>query len=175
MNIKGLESFIDDLERMTADKPFKREVATWLDASGFQFLEEIQREIIRTDTVLHRRLLNSFDKGNSDNVWSISNGGLSIEIGTNVEYASLVNDGHKLVDKKYSFKLKDGRKARWVPGVFGPKGFEYVKGSDDGMLIIEKWIEGTHYFDNALKIFEKMFDVALAKKLEKWLERGGRR
>ncbi|EEM68486.1 hypothetical protein bthur0009_54820 [Bacillus thuringiensis serovar andalousiensis BGSC 4AW1] len=62
-------------------------VALWLEASGFQFLEEVQNQIISLAVVDTRRLLNSFTKSDSNNIWRSSDGGLVLEVGTNVEYA----------------------------------------------------------------------------------------
>ena len=42
----------------------------------------------------YRLLLNSFHKGSSGTVWELSDNGLTLEVGTNVEYASYANDAH---------------------------------------------------------------------------------
>ncbi len=82
---QGFREFSAKLNRMASE--FDRNVAIWLEASGFQFLEEVQNQIIALNVVDTRRLLNSFDKGGDGNVWRSSDGGLVLEIGTNVEYA----------------------------------------------------------------------------------------
>lgn len=170
---RDLANFADELERKLGKRGLTKEVNLWLDAMAFQFLEEVQREIIRTESVDTRRLLNSFQKGGEENVWIRNQVGLTFEVGSNLEYAEYVNDGHMTVRDRYSFKLKDGRKARWVPGTWSGGRFKYDRNSKDGMLLKEKWVEGTHFYDNAVKIFEKMVERSLERKLDKWLG-GGR-
>lgn len=77
-----------------------------------EFLDLIQDEIIRTETTDTRWLLNSFQRGHSENVWSISNGGLTLEVGTNVNYATYANDGHM-------------QNSRFVPGYWKGDRFVY--------------------------------------------------
>lgn len=84
IDTRELDKFFKKFKKV-ASKEFKKEVATWLEAMGFEFLDIIQDEIIRTKTVDTRLLLNSFQKGNGENIWKISNGGLTLEVGTNVE------------------------------------------------------------------------------------------
>ena len=36
------------------------------------------------------------------------------------------------------------------------------------MMLTERWVEGSHYFDNAMKIFGLMFEQALQNKVEEW-------
>lgn len=90
--VKGLEAFIKELE--DTSHHMHAEVSLWLEAMGFEFLEEIQNQIIEMEVVDTRRLLNSFDKGNGEEFWKFNQGKLQLEVGTNVEYAQYVNDGH---------------------------------------------------------------------------------
>ncbi|WYP24752.1 HK97 gp10 family phage protein [Alkalihalobacillus sp. FSL W8-0930] len=159
----GLDKFIKSANK-AAKSGVKEEIKLWGEASAFQFLDEIQNEIIRTKTVDTRRLLNSFGKGDSDNVWSVSKGGLTLEVGTNVEYASFVNDGHFTVDPS------SGKDRRWVPGRWTNGRFIYDPSSKDGMLLKIKWVDGTGYWDNANFIFQKMFERSLEKKLQGWID-----
>jgi hypothetical protein len=135
VSIQGLRELNEALERMNSPLMSRREFNLWLEALAFQFLEEIQREIIRTRTVDTRRLLNSFMKGSSDNVWTITERGLTLEVGTNVEYAAYANSGHN-------------QRRRWVPGRWHGSGenawFEYIPGYDKGMMLTARWVEGTH-------------------------------
>lgn len=156
VKIEGLKEFANRLEK-AASGELQKEFALWLEAMGFQFSEEIQMEIIRTKTVDTRRLLNSFDKGDSDNVWKISKHGLTLEIGTNVNYASYANDGH-------------WQERRFVPGRWNGQRFEYDPKAKTGMMLKAKWVEGTGYWESALAIFEKMFDKGLENKLQEWLD-----
>lgn len=82
---RGFREFSAKLNRMASG--LDQNVALWLEASGFQFLEEVQNQIISLAVVDTRRLLNSFTKSDSNNVWKSSDGGLVLEVGTNVEYA----------------------------------------------------------------------------------------
>ncbi|KGK88037.1 HK97 gp10 family phage protein [Clostridium sp. HMP27] len=163
INTKELDKFFKKFQKV-ASKEFKKEVATWLEAMGFEFLDIIQNEIIATKTVDTRLLLNSFDKGNGNNIWKISNGGLTIEIGTNVEYAQAVNDGH--------FTTKDGVASRWVPGRWVGDKFIYdASERKTGMLLKRKFVDGTKYWDRAIKIYEKIFHKSLEKNLQGWLDK----
>lgn len=162
IEIEGLDEFMKKLSKK-GDTEFKREVATWLDASGFQLLEEIQRMIIAMQVVDTRRLLNSFTKGKDGNVWTISNGGLTLEIGTNVEYAKFVNDGH--------WANPRGVDKRFVPGKWENGKFTYIRGHKSGMVLKQQWIEGRPYWDNALVIFEKMFEQSFKNKLRDWVSK----
>jgi hypothetical protein len=166
--IQGLDDFLNDLTKL---QNIKNEIPLWLEALSFQFLEEVQREIIRSQTVDTRRLLNSFDKGNEDGVFEYSNGGLTLEVGTNLEYARFANDGHMTVrpDTPGAKRLKNGQLARWVPGYWRGGEFVYDKGAKTGMLLKAKWVEGSHYFDTAFKIWEAMFGKSLEKKFAMYL------
>jgi hypothetical protein len=154
---QGLHEFIQKLES-AASGGLRQEMSLWLEAMGFQFLEEVQLEIIRTQTVDTRRLLNSFDKGDSDGVWILTNGGLMLEVGTNVTYASYANDGH-------------WQENRWVPGRWNGDKFEYDPNAKTGMRLRARWVPGTHYWDSALAIFEQMFNISLDRKLQEWMNR----
>lgn len=164
LEIEGLQEFISAVKK-AADGGFAEQIGEWLEGMGMEFLDLIQDEIIRTKTVDTRRLLNSFGRGDSDNVWSISSDGLTLDVGTNVEYASYVNDGHFTVDPN------SGKDRRWVPGRWKGDRFEYDPNErETGMLLAIQWVDGTGYWDNALAIFDTMFERALDRKLQEWLD-----
>lgn len=142
---------------------FKAEAVQWLDALGIEFLRIAEDEIIRRDVTDTRLLLHSFTKGDANNCWEITDDGLTLEIGTNVDYASYVNDGHWTCEK--------GEKMRFVPGVWNGDKFEYIPGAKTGMILKQKWVQGKPYWDSALRIFEKMFPELLEAKLQQWIER----
>lgn len=73
MKIKGLDQFIQSLNRASRGG-LKGKYEEWLEAMGFEFLDIIQDEIIRTKTVDTRRLLNSFQRGDQDNIFSMTKG-----------------------------------------------------------------------------------------------------
>ncbi|MBD5023249.1 HK97 gp10 family phage protein, partial [Xanthomonas citri pv. citri] len=55
MKIRGLDQFIQSLDRASRGG-LKRKYEQWLESMGFEFLDIIQDEIIRTKTVDTRRL-----------------------------------------------------------------------------------------------------------------------
>lgn len=161
ITFEGLEEFLLKLEKASSGE-FKSQVGLWLEAMGFEFLDIIQDEIIRLQVVDTRLLLTSFEKGNDKNIWELSKGSLTLHIGTNVEYARYVNDGHWL--------NPNGVATRFVPGTWSGDKFTYSKGAKTGMLLKQKFIEGKHYWENALFIFEKVFNKSLERNLEHWLK-----
>lgn len=140
---------------------FKKEMQKFMDGIGNEFLRVVEDEIIRLKVMDTRLLLSSFHKGSEENAWIISDGGLTLEIGTNVEYASYVNDGHWTNPK--------GQAARWVPGVWNGDRFVYTPGAETGMLLKQKWVEGSHYFDSAIRIIERMVPQFMERKMERWM------
>ena len=163
LDIDGLDEFIKEIDE-AANGDFAAQMDLWLEATGMEFLDLIQDEIIRTETVDTRRLLNSFHKGDRENVWSISEGGLTLDVGTNLDYASFANDGHFTIDPN------SGKDRRWVPGYWNKDRFVYDPGADTGMMLVFKWVDGTGYWDSAMAIFKKIFDKSLEVRLQKWLD-----
>ena len=176
VNLRGMEQVMNRLGRL-ADPDLKRQFALWLEASGFEFLDIVQDEIIRLQVVEFRNLLNSFKKGDQENVWVIKDGGLTIDIGTNVKYARAVNDGHWTVKSGSpgAKRLKAGTIARWVPGKWNGSRFDYDPSSDTAMLLKQKWIDGQPYWDQAVAIFERIFAASFERKFRQWIrsELGG--
>lgn len=165
VEIEGLDALMTKFANAGRGE-FKRELNTYMEALGFEFLDIVQSEIIRTDTVDTRRLLTSFNKGSSDGIWNASDGGLTLEVGTNVEYAEYVNDGHFTVD------LSSGKDRRWVPGRWSGDTFQYDPTErETGMLLKQQWVDGTNYWDNAEAIFKKVFDKSLENKVQEWIDK----
>jgi hypothetical protein len=163
MKIKGLDELIKKLDK-AANGGLRKEMTLWLEGMGMEFLDIVQDEIIRTKTVDTRNLLNSFKKGDGDNVWELKSGGLALHVGTNLDYASYVNDGHNTIS------LDSGKDRRWVPGYWEGDRFVYDPDAETGMLLKQQWVDGTGYWDHALVIFEKMFTKSLEKKVQQWLD-----
>lgn len=155
-----LEDFFKKLDR-AGKGDLKKEFKKYIGALGTEFLRVVEDEIIRLEVMDTRLLLNSFHKGTGGNVWIMSNGGLTLEVGTNVEYASYVNDGH--------WTNKKGQATRWVPGIWNGDRFVYTPGAKTGMLLKQKWVEGRHYFDSAVNIIEQMLPGFMERKIEEWL------
>ena len=82
-----------------------------------------------------RLLLASFEKGGQDGVWLLSDGDLSLEVGTNVKYAKWVNDGHKA--------NPDGVASRFIPGKWVGDRFIYDPNAKEGMVLKQQFI--LHY------------------------------
>lgn len=158
-NLDDFKSFIKRL-RDAANGDFKKALATFMQGLGNDFLEVIQNEILRRNVINTRNLLTSFSSGND--VWEIRDGGLTLEVGTNVEYAKYVNDGH--------WANPQGVESRFVPGRWQGDQFIYDPDAKTGMVLKQQWIEGSHYWDSAVRIFEKMFPGILDKKLQEWLD-----
>ncbi len=156
-DVSELNNFIKKLCDEGQDS-LQKEVETWFDALGIEFLRIIQDEIIRKEVVDTRLLLNSFQKGSEGNEWTMNVDGheLTLEVGTNIKYAKSVNDGHK-------------QKRRFVPGEWKNDKFVYIPNAKTGMMLTEKFVEGKHYFESACQIFEKIFDKSLERKLEEWV------
>ena len=157
-----LRRFIERLNQAGRGKEFEKELSRFLDAIAVEFLSYVQDFIIQAGSVDTRLLLNSFQKSGEGNVFIAQEGGLQIEVGTNVEYASFVNDGHWLNPK--------GVDMRWVPGEWQGERFIYQPGAKTGMLLKQKWIEGSHYFDDAIRLMERMAPQFMERKMQQWLE-----
>nr|WGE04579.1 HK97 gp10 family phage protein [Bacillus subtilis] len=163
MKIKGLDQFIHSLNRASRGG-LQRKYEQWLEAMGYEFIDLVQDEIIRTKTVDTRRLLNSFQRGDQDNIFSMTSGSLKLDVGTNLEYASYVNDGHFTIDPA---KNQD---RLWVPGRWKGERFEYDPAAKTGMLLKFQWVDGSDFWDNAMAIFELMFERSLERKLQQWID-----
>ena len=96
-----------------ASGDFKREMELFLEGLGNEFLRILQDEIVRRKVMDTRQLLASFEKGEQGNVWELSDGDLTLEVGTNVDYASYVNDGHWTNPKGVQYRLSRLLAGRW--------------------------------------------------------------
>lgn len=157
-----LRRFVERLNQAGRGKEFEKELSRFLDAIAVEFLSYVQDFIIQAGSVDTRLLLNSFQKSGEGSVFIAQEGGLQIEVGTNVEYASFVNDGHWLNPR--------GVDMRWVPGEWQGERFIYQPGAKTGMLLKQKWIEGSHYFDDAIRLMERMAPQFMERKMQQWLE-----
>ena len=152
------------LEKTTkaASGDFKREAAAIVEEIGNNLLSTIESEIIKHKSVNTRKLLGSFKKGGSENVWEISDDGLTLEVGTNVEYAKFVNDGH--------WMNSPGVEMRFVPGMWSGGKFTYSPGAKTGMMLRQQWVEGKHFMESAVRIVEKMIPDLLESRIQQWLD-----
>lgn len=147
--------------RRAGNGVFKRELSLFLEGIGLEFLRIIEDEIIRLKVMDTRLLLNSFHKGEDENVWRLSDSGLTLEVGTNVEYASYVNDGH--------WTCKKGEKMRFVPGYWSGNRFIYDSSAKSGMMLKQNWVKGAHYWESGLRILDKMLPGLIEAKLQQWI------
>ena len=147
--------------RRAGNGVFKRELSLFLEGISLEFLRIIEDEIIRLKVMDTRLLLNSFHKGEDENVWRLSDSGLSLEVGTNVEYASYVNDGH--------WTCKKGEKMRFVPGYWSGNRFIYDSSAKSGMMLKQNWVKGAHYWESGLRILDKMLPGLIEAKLQQWI------
>lgn len=153
--------FFERLER-AAKGDFRQEMELYLEAVGFDFLRVVQDEIVRRKVLDSRLLLASFEKGNDANVWELTDGGLTLEVGTNLSYAGYVNDGHWTNTK--------GVARRWVPGYWEGDRFIYDPAAKGGMMLKQHWVEGKHYWESALRILDRIYPELLEAKLQEWLD-----
>ena len=161
IDLRGLDEFRKRL-RQAASGELKDQFNIWLEAMGMEFLDVIQDNIIRLGVTDTRALLTSFKRGESDCIFEITNNGLTLKVGTNIQYAQIVNDGH--------WTTPPGKAERWVPGKWNGDKFEYDKNSKTGMLLKRKWVKGYHYFDVSLLTFERIFKASLERNLQEWLD-----
>lgn len=162
IDMAEFKEFFGSVER-AAKGEFRKEFELFLEGLGNEFLRILQDEIVRRKVLDSRQLLASFEKGGNGNVWNIQEGGLVLEVGTNLDYAGYVNDGHWTNAK--------GIERRWVPGRW--EGDRFIYDPDEiksGMLLKQHWVEGKHYWESALRILDKIYPELLEAKLQEWLD-----
>jgi len=160
-DMSELKQFFQQMENVARGK-FKEDFTVWLEAIGFDFLRVVQDEIKNRKVIDSRLLLDSFTKDDSGNVWRMLDDGLTLEVGTNVNYANYVEKGH--------WTNPQGTAQRFVPGYWEGDRFIYDKNAESGMVLKQKWIEGKHYFESALRIYETIFKESTERKLQQWID-----
>lgn len=165
VDVEEFKQFFESV-RKAARGEFRKELELFLEGLGYEFLRIVQDEIMRRKAMDTRLLLASFHKGSEGGVWEINDGGLTLEVGSSVDYAKHVNDGHWTNPK--------GVEERFVPGRWKGEGdeaqFIYDPHAKTGMVLKQHWVEGKPYFDSALRIFNRMFPEILEEKMQKWLD-----
>lgn len=157
----GADKFFDALEA-AARGGFCKELELFLEGLGNEFLRIVEDEIIRRKVLDTRLLLASFHKGDGNNLWELTEGNLTLEVGSTLEYAGYVNDGHWTNPK--------GVDRRFVPGYWQGDRFIYDPTAEGGMVLKQHFVDGKPYFDSALRILDKMLPEFLDKKLQEWLD-----
>lgn len=161
LDMSSLAGLVSRMQQ-AAGGDFERQLSVFMEGIGMEFLRIVGDEIIRRQVVDSRLLLTSFQPGDEAGVWEMDDGGLTLVIGTNVEYAAHVNDGHWTNPK--------GVETRFVPGHWQGDRFIYNPGAKTGMVLKQKWVEGKHYWESALRILEKMFPQLLDAMLQDWID-----
>lgn len=160
-DMSEMREFFQTLEK-AAKGDFRKEMELFLEGLGNEFLRILQDEIIRRQVMDSRLLLASFEKDGDGNVWRMQEGGLVLEVGTNLDYAGYANYGHWTNTK--------GVERRWVPGYWQGDRFIYDPAADSGMMLKQHWVEGKHYWDSALRILNQIYPELLERKLQEWLD-----
>lgn len=167
IDMSEFKEFFGNVER-AAKGDFRKEFELFLEGLGNEFLRILQDEIVRRKVLDSRQLLAGFEKGGVGNVWELTDGGLTLEVGTSVSYAGYVNDGHWTNPK--------GVERRFVPGDVekGPDGkvisFKYNPSAEGGIMLKQHWVEGKHYWESALRILDKIYPDLLEIKLQEWID-----
>lgn len=159
IEMEGLREFARNL-RMAAGPALREELRLLNNAMGMRLLEKAQDEVIAAGSVVTGNLVNSLSKGGADNLWDESDGGLTLDVGTSLEYARYVNDGHHTTPA--------GVAERWVPGHWDGGRFVYEPGARTGMLLRRKWIEGKHFWEHAVAGCEPEFQRAAEDAVSRW-------
>lgn len=171
-----MSEFREFFERMgrAARGDFRKEMEEFLEGIGFEFLRIVEDEFIKRHKNTGEGLLvASFRKGGKGNVWKLEDNGLTLEVGTNVEYASYVNYGHRTFDpeKTNHFKLPNGELARFVPGHWEGNRFVFDKNADSGMVLKLHFVEGIHFWEPSIEAIKHIYQKALERKLQEWIDR----
>jgi len=154
-------SQLEDLARRceAASTNLKPYLGETLDDIGNEFLEIVQSNIMRAKNVDTRLMLSSFVRGSSNGIYELDMGGLTLTIGTNVEYAKWVNDGH------------GQQPGRFIPGVWSGSRFTYVPGAKTGMVLKANRVTGSYFFDKSVRALESLFPSMADKAFEDFFRR----
>lgn len=161
LDMSDLKDFFSRIEK-AGNGDFKKELKLFLEGLGSEFLRILQDEIVRRKVMDTRQLLASFRKDGEGSVWELEDDNLTLEIGTSVDYAGYVNDGHWTNSK--------GVEKRFVPGYWSGDRFIYDPSAKGGMILKQKWVEGKHYWESAIRIIERMYPRLLEEKVQQWID-----
>lgn len=157
IDVSELEEFARRCEAARQDlKPY---AAHTLDQAGEEFLEYVREAIQRAGNVDMGKLIGSFTKGGAGNIYQLDVGSLTLTVGTSVEYAKWVNDGHRQ------------QPGRFIPGVWEGKHFRYIPGHRTGMVLKANFVKGSHFFDKSTRGFNRKFHTYVEKAFEQFWSR----
>lgn len=152
-----LEAFARKVEAASADlKPYMGKA---LEEIGEEFLDLVQSNIESLGNVDTGKLLASFTKGGAGNIWNLDLGGLTLQIGTNVEYAKWVDRGHKQTP------------GRFIPGVLVGNKFKYVPNAKTGIVLKASFAKGSHYFSRSVGELRRMLPEKMDQSFEQFFRR----
>lgn len=162
IDMSQYERFFEKL-RQAGGANFKRDAQLFLEGLGNEFLRIIQDEIIRLQAVDTRLMLASFSKGDQNNSWKVSDGGLTLTVASTLDYAAWVNNGH--------WANPSGVRVRFVPGTWSGDRFVYQPGAKGGMILRQQWVEGYHYWESGVRILERMMPKLLDRLMKNWMQK----
>ncbi len=142
---------------------FKGELQVWLRAWCEEFLDDVVSEIEKRQVIDTGILKESFQKGDTLNVWIETDSGLTIEVGSMVDYAAPVNDGH--------YTCPPGVEQRWVPGYFLGNRFVYDRLSKTGMLIKQQFIDARPFFTAVERYASEDFVDYMSVRIDEYLNK----
>ncbi|MEW4368626.1 HK97 gp10 family phage protein [Paenibacillus kandeliae] len=149
----GLYRRIDYIRR----EGMQRILHNIVEAMGEALLNQIIDEIARQDLIDTGAMWNSFSHGGDNNVWTwdVDRNAVTLEIGSNLPYAQLLNDGYTIT------------KQHFVPGYWNSGGsFVYDPGSKTGFMAKPRTFIGRHYFDIAVNDFRGGMNTFMLHRLE---------
>lgn len=162
VDISEMKQFFDDMKSTIHE--FKQDVYKHLDSVGVRFLNYCQDAVREYNIIDTSRLLHSLQNGNNDNIYEWSDGNVKLTVGTAVEYAGYVNDGH--------WMCSQGEVGRFVPGVWKGNGkFEYQPGAKTGMYVKQQYIGARPFFDIGFERVSREYDEEMSLALTDWINK----
>ena len=173
-----LKQFFRQLEH-AARGEFREDFTIWLEAIGFDFLNVVQKEIDTRNIKDSRLLLDSFTKNDRGNIWKMLENGLTLEVGTNVLYATWVEEGHTQKPGRFvpghweggTFKEEKIENGEVIPAHWEGGKFIYDPSAEGGMVLKAEKTKGKHYFKNSFEKYKTTFETSAERKLQQWLNK----
>lgn len=108
-------------------------------------------------------LRGSLTVGGPGNVFNVVVGEKSYAVlGTALEYAAAVNDGHKQTP------------GRFIPGYWEGDKFVYDRSAEGGLVLKAEFVEGSHFFEKAMEYLKDDMDQILMFEMQRlFAELGG--
>lgn len=158
-----IKEFISELSKFSGGS-LKKELQLFLDGLGLEFLRIVSDEIKSRNVIDTRMLLQSFSKGDSNNCWKWTDSYQTLEVGSLLEYAASVNNGH--------WTCKKGLPGRFVPGdvVLDSKGkvieFTYNPKAKTGIYLKQQWIKARPYFSYSFEVVSNTLPEMMEAKID---------